>query len=467
MVQQCKSEEYRQSPHAGSWYPGEADTLKKQIQNFLDNARVKVAGEIFGLVSPHAGYIYSGPIAAFAFKTVQNKKYDAVIVIGPSHHVGFNGASVDTLKGRITPLGPVDFDIELAKKIVKNNKLLVYKESAHIEEHSVEIQVPFIQTVLKNTNIVEIVMGNQDYKTCEMLSNAIYEAGKGKKVLVIASSDLSHFHSQETAEKLDQLVVESVSAFDPEELYSRLSKDSCEACGGGPIITAMLVAKKMGAVNSKSLVYATSGNTSGNYSQVVGYLAAAFFKKETDHDQVGIEMGLSEEEKRQLKKIAKESIEVAVRGKKSPEYKNLSDNLNAKYGAFVTITKFGNLRGCIGHIIGDQPLYKSVIEMAKAAALQDPRFPPVTEKELADLEIEISVLTPIEPVENFSDIVIGRDGLIIKRGYNQGLLLPQVASEYGWSVEEFLEETCHKAGLPADAYKLEDTQVFKFSAEVF
>ncbi|OGC39639.1 AMMECR1 domain-containing protein [candidate division WOR-3 bacterium RBG_13_43_14] len=180
-----------------------------------------------------------------------------------------------------------------------------------------------------------------------------------------------------------------------------------------------------------------------------------------------MELGLSENDKKLLKKIALESIEAAVRGKKCPEYKNLTGKLTAEYGAFVTITKFGNLRGCIGHIIGDQPLYKTIIEMAKAAALQDPRFPPVTEKELKDIEIEISIMTPVVPVQNFKDIVIGRDGLIIKRGYNQGLLLPQVASEYGWTTEEFLEETCNKAGLPADAYKLEGTQVFKFSAEVF
>ncbi len=467
MAQQCKSEAYRPSPHAGSWYPSQADSLKQQIQGYLDKARVNVAGEIFGLISPHAGYVYSGLVAAVAYKTVQETKYDAVIIIGPSHRHGFKGASVDTLRGRITPLGTVDFDLDLARKIIGKSALLGFTDAAHDREHSIEIQVPFIQTVLRNVKTVEIVMGSQDYQTCEALSNAIHEASTGKKILVIASSDLSHFHGQKDAEVLDQRVIEAVSAFDPALLYNRLAKDSCEACGAGPIIAAMLTARKLGAGSAKPLMYATSGNITGDYSQVVGYLAAVLYAPETDHRKVGVEMGLSEDEKTRLKKIARESIEAAVRGKKSPEYKNLTGKLTAEYGAFVTITKFGNLRGCIGHIVGDQPLYKTVIQMAKAAALEDPRFPPVMEKELKDLEIEISVMTPIEPVKDFKDIVIGWDGLIIKRGHNQGLLLPQVASDYGWSVEEFLEETCNKAGLPADAYKLEGTQVLKFSAEVF
>ncbi|OGC39637.1 AmmeMemoRadiSam system protein B, partial [candidate division WOR-3 bacterium RBG_13_43_14] len=188
MAQQCKSEEYRQSPHAGTWYPGQADSLKKQIHSYLDNAQVKVAGEIFGLISPHAGYVYSGPVAAFAYQTVQGLKYDAAIIIGPSHYFGFKGASIDTFKGRITPLGTVNFDVELAKRIIKNNRLLGFEAAAHVQEHSVEIQEPFIQTVLKNVKTVEIVMGSQDYETCEILSNAIYEASKGKKILIIASS---------------------------------------------------------------------------------------------------------------------------------------------------------------------------------------------------------------------------------------------------------------------------------------
>ncbi len=465
MVQNCESKEYRESIHAGSWYPGKEEKLRKEIQKFMKNARVRVHGEIYGLISPHAGYIYSGPVAAFAYKIVEDQKFDDVIIIGPSHRHGFYGASVDTMAGRRTPLGEVDFDLELARKLIKMNKNISYTPEAHLEEHSVEIQIPFLQVALKEFKAVEIIMGTQDYSNCEMLSNAIVNATKGKKVLIVASSDLSHYHPHKEAERLDNLVIEAVAKYDPELLYNRLSKDSCEACGGGPIITTMLATKKLGATKAKPIMYATSGNTSGDYSKVVGYLAATFYKEEKM--DVGVDLGFTKEEKAKLKEIARKSVEAAVKGKKLPEFKNISGKLREPYGIFVTLNKHSTLRGCIGRIISDQPLYISCEQMARAAALEDPRFPAVTEKELPDLEIEISILTPLEKVKDFNDIVIGRDGLVISKGYARGLLLPQVAAEYGWTVEQFLEETCHKAGLPADAYKSKDAEIHKFSAEVF
>jgi len=465
MAQNCESKEYRKSIHAGTWYPGSEKELQKVIHDFLENSRARVHGEIYGLITPHAGYIYSGPVAAFAYKTVENQEFDDVIIIGPSHHHGFYGASVDTMAGRNTPLGKVDFDLKLARKIIKQNKNITYDPRAHSEEHSTEIQVPFLQTILKKFKAVEIVMGGQDYAICEALSNAIINTTKGKKILIVASSDLSHYHPQKEAERLDNLVIEAVSNYDPKLLHQRLSSGSCEACGGGPIITAMLITQKLGATNAKPVMYATSGKTSGDYSQVVGYLAAVFYKEE--EIKVGVDLGFTQQEKAKLKEIAQKSVEAAVKDEKLPEFKNISSKLKEPYGIFVTLNKHGNLRGCIGRIISDQPLYVSCQLMAKAAALEDPRFPLVTEKELSDLEIEISVLTPLERVKNFDDIVIGRDGLYIIKGHYRGLLLPQVAAEYGWTVEEFLEETCHKAGLPSNAYKEKDTEIYKFSAEVF
>lgn len=469
MAQHCKAGDYRESIHAGSWYPGKEKDLNEAIKTYLKNARAKIPGEIYGLVSPHAGYMYSGPFAAFGYRLLENKEFDDVIIIGPSHHYGFYGVSVDKMAGRKTPLGKVDFDTELAEKIIKENtKTIKYDPKAHEEEHSVEIQVPFLQVILKRLKIVEIVMGSQDYNTCKSLAEAIVNATKDKRVLVVASSDLSHYHNQESAEKLDNLVIDAIEKFDPECLYKRLSTDSCEACGGGPIITTMLVTKKFGADKARVLIYGTSGNITGDYSQVVGYLAAAFIKGDNgEQKKVGVDLGFTEDEKKLLKDIAKKTIDAVVSGKKPPEFKDLPEILKQPYGIFVTITKHGNLRGCIGHIIADQPLYKSCQEMAKAAALQDPRFNPVSEKELPELKIEISVLTPPERVTDLKDIVIGRDGLIIRRGYQSGLLLPQVATDYGWNVEEFLEQTCIKAGLPEDAYKLEGTEIYQFSAQVF
>jgi AmmeMemoRadiSam system protein B/AmmeMemoRadiSam system protein A len=464
MAQNCESKEYRESRHAGSWYPGDEVQLTEMLDGFFAKTRAKIHGSVHALISPHAGYMYSGQVAAFAYKAVEGKTYDIIIVIGPSHYYGFSGASVDTLAGRKTPLGTIDYDLDLARRLVKH-KRISYEPAAHREEHSVEIQIPFLQHVFENPKIVEVVLGSQDYATCEMLSNAILDVTEGKSVLVVASSDLSHFHGQSEANRLDDVVIESVTQFDPQLLHRRLSQDSCEACGGGPVVTAMLFAKQRGAQKAEPLMYATSGDVTGDYAQVVGYLAAAFYTKE--EAEVGVDLGFSKKEKSQLKDIARASIEAAVKGKELSEIKDASGKLKEPYGVFVTINKHANLRGCIGLIISDRPLYLACQQMAKAAALEDPRFPPVAEKELSDLEIEISVLTPPEKITDFKDIVIGRDGLIVSSGYARGLLLPQVAAEYGWTVEEFLEETCRKAGLPRDAYKQKDTEIHKFSAEVF
>jgi AmmeMemoRadiSam system protein B/AmmeMemoRadiSam system protein A len=465
MVQNCEGKEYRASQHAGTWYPGTEKELSLMINNFLREARTKVRGEIFGLVSPHAGYVYSGPVAAFAYKTVQGKEFDDVIVIGPSHQYGFYGASVDMMAGRQTPLGVVDFDSELAQKIIEHHKSITYEPAAHAAEHSVEIQMPFLQTVLKKFKAIEIIMGTQDYKSCEILSQAIIEAAKGKQILIVASSDLSHYHSQKEAEELDQLVVESVAKFDPALLYNRFKTDSCEACGAGPIITTMLIARALGATKSKALYYATSGDITGDRTQVVGYMAAAFFvAKEV---KVGVYLGFTDSEKAKIKEIARTSIEAAVTGKSTLEPQGITPKLKEPYGIFVTINKHGNLRGCIGRLIGDQPLYLTCQRMARAAALEDPRFPPVTKDELLDLEIEISILTPMQQVKDKNEIVIGRDGLLIRKGMYSGVLLPQVASEYGWDVDEFLAQTCYKAGLPTDALKSKETEIYRFSAEVF
>lgn len=466
MAQNCKANEYRESIHAGTWYPGKDTELRSAIDSYLGSAAGKAGGEVFALVVPHAGYIYSGPIAAFAYKAVQDREYDDVIVIGPSHHHAFPGASVDTMAGRRTPLGKVDFDLNLARKLMKVDKIMRFEPAAHEAEHSTEIQIPFLQTVLKKFQVLEIVMGSQDYPTCQRISEAIAAAVQGRKVLIVASSDLSHYHSQAQAESLDNRVVEAVGDFNPELLDKRLSEDSCEACGGGPIITALLAAKKMGATRAQPLAYATSGNITGDYSQVVGYLAAVMYRA-AKTDKVGVDLGLSDKEKAKLKSIAREAIEAAVKGKAAAPVKDLTEKLKEHYGIFVTIKKHGNLRGCIGLIVSDQPLYASCQQMARAAALEDPRFDPVAARELAELELEISVLTPPEPVRDFKDIVIGRDGLIIRKGYASGLLLPQVAPEYGWNVTEFLEQTCRKAGLPDSCYLDPGTQIMKFSAEVF
>jgi AmmeMemoRadiSam system protein A len=242
------------------------------------------------------------------------------------------------------------------------------------------------------------------------------------------------------------------------------------ACGAGGIVVAEMVAMNLGA-NKAKIVYQINSNdvTRNKGGYVVGYGAVAIYKasKQKKESKVGIDSGLNEQDKKVLLKVARESIENALSNKGNPTIESDAPILKEKRGAFVTLTKSGMLRGCIGYIYALKPLDETIIEMAQAAAFRDPRFPPVTKDEFDDLEIEISVLTPIREITDVNEIEVGKHGIIIERGGYSGLLLPQVATEYGWDRETFLEHTCNKAGLPTDAWKQEGTRIKIFSADVF
>jgi len=235
----------------------------------------------------------------------------------------------------------------------------------------------------------------------------------------------------------------------------------------------MLAAKALGADKGKVLKYLNSGDVTGDRGRVVGYAAGVFYKtaggkeKMKDEKKVGVDLGLNEEEKKTLHHIAKTVIENKTRGKPVPDFKIESPILKENRGAFVTIQKRGQLRGCIGYIEGHGPLHKTIEDMAEAAAFRDPRFSPVKEKELPELDVEISVLTPLKKITDVNEIQVGKHGIYIKKGWLSGLLLPQVATEYGWDRQTFLEHTCQKAGLPSNAWKEKDTEIYIFSADIF
>jgi AmmeMemoRadiSam system protein A len=239
------------------------------------------------------------------------------------------------------------------------------------------------------------------------------------------------------------------------------------------MISVMLAAKALGANQGKVLKYLNSGDVTGDRSRVVGYAAGVFYKtaggkeKMKEEKKVGIDLGLNEEEKKTLHQIAKTVIENKARGKTVPDFKIESPVLKENRGAFVTIHKRGQLRGCIGYIEGRGPLHKTIEEMAEAAAFRDPRFTPVKERELPELELEISVLTPLKKIKDVDEVQVGKHGIYIKKGWYAGLLLPQVATEYGWDRQAFLEHTCQKAGLPSNAWKEKDTEIYIFSADIF
>jgi AmmeMemoRadiSam system protein B/AmmeMemoRadiSam system protein A len=467
--------EIREPAVAGAFYPDNPDVLSRDVKRYLENAKKeKLEGEIVALISPHAGYMYSGQVAAYAYKLIEGKTFDSVVVVAPSHRALFKGASVYDRGGFRTPLGIVPVDVELCKKMMGQQKEIQFLPEAHSQEHSLEVQIPFLQVALKSFKLVPIVMEPYwSWETCQHLASAIAGAVKGKKVLLIASSDLSHFHSYDEAVRLDKIVLSYIDRFDPEGLNRDLKSERCEACGGGPVVAIMLAAKMLGANRGKVLKYANSGDVTGDRSRVVGYGAGVIYKaaggreKMKDEKKVGVDLGLNQEEKKTLHHIAKTVIENKVKGKPVPDFKVESPILKENRGAFVTLQKRGQLRGCIGYIEGHGPLHKTIEKMAEAAAFNDPRFTPVQEKELPELDIEISVLTPLRRITDVNEIEVGKHGIYMKKGWFSGLLLPQVATEYGWDRQTFLEHTCQKAGLPSTAWKEKETEIYIFSADIF
>lgn len=467
---------------ADAFYPANPVALSQMIADFFKKVKKEeMGGEIIAIVSPHAGYIYSGQVAAYGYKMLEGMKFETVVVIAPNHIFPFAGASVYNGAFYETPLGKIECDQAVAKKIASYHKSVYLSDKGHSfyagrGEHSLEVQLPFLQIVLGKFKLVAIIMGDQEYSTCEELGDAVSKALKDKPALIVASSDLSHFHPYNEAVKLDQVVVGDVNSFDPQGLFEDVSKGKCEACGAGPIAATMLAAKKLGADKAKVLKYANSGDVTGEKSSVVGYMSAVIYRsgdnptqeeKEEKSKKVGVDMGLSQSDKEILLNIARKTIEARVKGQKPPEFKVDSEILKENRGAFVTLEKNGQLRGCIGYIQAIKPLYITIEEMAEQAALHDPRFAPVSEEELNDLGIEISVLTPLKKISDISQIEVGRDGIYIRKGFNSGLLLPQVATEYGWDRGTFLEQTCYKAGLPPNAWKEKTCEIYIFSADIF
>jgi hypothetical protein len=485
--QEGKPMQVREPAIAGSWYAGDAEGLRAQVSGFLARVEPREAASCrpLALVVPHAGLPYSGQVAAHAYRQLEGRPVDLVVLVGPSHRVYLSGCAVWSPGAWRTPLGLVTVDEPTASALTKQGPTVRRDCESHAAEHSIEIQLPFIQQVAPGARIVPVMMGQQDLTTARRLSQALVAALKnypGRYVLV-ASSDLSHFHPSEAAERLDRVACGHLERLEAEGLLEDIAAGKCEACGGGPAAAVILAAKELGATGARLLKYAHSGDVTGDRSRVVGYGAVLICgaadnpgqpkekpqAKPFAGAQSGVLAGLSEAERKYLHKLALASVECAARGEAAPKVAQAgqTEGLLAPCGAFVTLKRGGMLRGCIGNIIGSGPLCQTVAEMARAAATSDPRFPPLTAAELSGLAIEISVLTPLETVHDPSEVVIGRHGLFIVYGLHRGLLLPQVATEQGWDRQTFLEQTCVKAGLPPGAWKEPGAVLYRFGAEVF
>jgi len=456
------SQGIRKAIVAGPFYEKNAEMLSRHIDFFLQNVKREPfpSENILALIAPHAGYVYSGQVAAYAYLLVQGKDYKTVIIIAPSHHYGFKGCSIYPKGGYETPLGTAKIDEPLASELSKASGFK-YIPEAHQMEHSVEVQIPFIQKTLPQAKIVPIVMGYQTKKTITTLANALAKVLPGKKALVIASTDMSHYLSKKEANKIDSETISLIQSFKTNDLLRKIERGENIMCGGGPVVSTLLYSQKKKEAKVEILSYADSSPSGSPKSQVVGYLAAALYLETSTH-----KFNLSPEEKKELLRLARLTIERFIRQNEIVNYKTQNPNFLTQKGAFVTLKKKGGLRGCIGFIDSVLPLYETVIRASIYAACRDQRFPPVSVEELKDLEVEISVLSPLKKINNPHLIKVGKHGLIISKEDKKGLLLPQVPVENRWSRETFLQQACLKAGLQRNAWK-EGADIYIFEAIVF
>lgn len=464
---------------AGQFYPGSASKLRSDVDRMLAAAEdVGIGDRTIALVAPHAGYVYSGNTAALAYRQVRGRTYDVVIIIAPSHRDMFSGVSVKPEGAYETPLGNAKIHGEVAKAIIEGCPDARADERGHRAEHAVEVQIPFIQQALGDVPIVPIVMLDRSWDVCERLARAIHDATAELRALVVASSDLYHGASVDECEATDEQTIDAALHADPREFAEQLEDDTVQACGGGPIAVAKAYAALRGATGARMLGQTNSAEVSGSFTgYVVGYTAIAYYLTDEDLARTApVETASSEltpEQRAMILSLAKRSVRAAVLRHEPPALPTDPVLLAENRGAFVTLRTggrrgAGTLRGCIGRIAPSGcPLAEVIVGMAHAAALQDSRFRPVEPDELDNITIEVSVLSPLRRIDSPGEVTPGVHGILISGHGRRGVLLPQVAEEYGWDREEFLSETCLKAGLPKNAWRSDDVTIEVFTAEVF
>jgi MEMO1 family protein len=472
-VRAASPQNVRQPGVAGSFYPADPTALAAMIDDMLAHASPPpIKDPILAVVAPHAGYQYSGPVAAYTYAALKGRKFSRVVVIAPSHYEAFEFTSVFDGDAYNTPLGMVPVDKAFAAQLVKMSPTIRFSSQGHTPtpagaEHALEAQLPWLQRILGNFALVPVVMGDQSYENSRALGVALARLIQGRDTLIVASSDLSHYHPYDEAVTIDHKTLNALQAWDYFSMSQNFETRVWEACGGAPIVAAMIAAERMGANQAVLLKYANSGDTTGDHSRVVGYSAVALVKTQSQRAAES-PFSLGAREKNELLALARKSVEYAVKEKKVYEpAPGSSESLNQERGAFVTLMKSGDLRGCIGYTSAMKPLYLAVRDTATLAALRDSRFPPVSASELGQLDYEISVLSPLRRVYDVREIKVGQHGLLMKNGAYEGLLLPQVPVEQRWDRQTFLEETCAKAGMPAACWKDENTDIFMFTAVVF
>jgi AmmeMemoRadiSam system protein B/AmmeMemoRadiSam system protein A len=456
----------------GSFYPAQTSVLRSDVERYLEKADGPTAsGDLVALIVPHAGYPYSAPVAAYAYRLLAGRHFDTVAVIGPGHRVPVQGAALSGLDEWFTPLGLVKTDHSAADAVMKAYPAARVFDAAHDPEHSIEVQLPFLQLTLGDFKLLPILMTDFSQNNCSRLAQALAGWARDKSVLLVASSDMSHYPSYNDAVRVDRETLKAIETMDAGEVAATTRKLMAQGvpglvtalCGEGPVETVLLAARLLGADRVEVLKYANSGDRNlAPREGVVGYGAVAIYRTRPLSDTE-----LNAAQQQRLLDLARRTIEEYVRTGRRLDVAETDPSLLRPAAAFVTLREGGQLRGCIGSLEPSQPLAETVRDRAIMAAAQDPRFSPVRAQELPTLDVEISVLSPLRRVASADDIDIPKHGVVVRSGGRSGVFLPQVAEETGWSRDELLSHLCRdKAGLPADAWK-QGAALYVFTVQAF
>ena len=464
---------------AGQFYPADAETLTAIVEGFLDSASTRADRPVQAVIVPHAGYVFSGAVAAEAYAGISPAAvYERIFIIGPGHREAFLGAAVDgSSEVYSMPLGDVSVDTRTCLELAAADSVFHNRRKPFDKEHCLEVQIPFLQARLKRMPpIVPVIIGSVDGNDLGRIVRVLKPYFTQENLFVI-SSDFSHYPSYDDACKVDRATGDAILSGSVEEFLNTLLDNARQripglatsACGQLPIAALLMMMEGREDLEIRHLDYRNSGDSQyGDKDGVVGYHAfTVVYKEPVRQEDSESGFALTDQEKAILLETARRSIETAFEGKYwLPSDTQLTQTLKAECGAFVTLHLHGRLRGCIGNIVGVSPLYKTVAEMARAAAFEDDRFRPLTREELEQVHIEISVLSPLRQISSPDEIVLGRDGVLMVKDGRSGTFLPQVADETGWTREEFLGHCARdKAGIGWNGWK--DADLYVYQAEVF
>jgi len=471
----------RQPVAAGRFYPADKETLTNDLAQLFENCKKSPKNQnVRAIIAPHAGYVYSGKIAAASFSAISKYSvFKNIFIIGSSHVMSFNGASVYNTGSFITPLGKIKVNDEIAKKLIAGNKVFDFPNDAHLKEHSIEVQLPFIQYYFEDKPlIVPIIIGTNDVNTIKLIAKALRPWFTSENLFII-SSDFSHYPPYKEAIETDSITALSIISGNPETFLNTIKNNSekkvhglvTSMCGWTSGLTLLYLINGNNQLDFKLIDYCNSGDyINGDKTEVVGYHAIAIMEKLRNsaiNEKEESEFSFTEEEKTQLFTIARDAIRSELYDKKRPGFddKRMPAKFRESMGAFVTLKIDSKLRGCIGRFTSSDPLYEVVRASAQSSAFEDPRFSPLTKAEFDIIEMEITILGPLKKITDINEIVLGKHGIYIKKGLRSGTMLPQVATENGWTVEQFLGFTSRdKAGLGWDGWK--DAELFIYDGVV-